>query len=163
MIYQNNIDCLPIIRRVGCFVRSCGLIAEKRYSENNPDSFEELTADQINRMWSWGKDTEIINENNCLQDSAKMATFALKQLGDMNGYFAEIATKYPDGKCYTYPWAEKKGYVPDFFIQKIVQNGPGVYHFRMVDKDDNLLVDPHDPPIHVVKPVYTICYKYLEK
>ena len=163
MIYQNDDNCITDVRKIGCFVRSCGIIAECKYNELYTASNEEdrlLTAQDINKMWRYGKELGIIDEDNRLINSAKMATFALRLLGDNDGRFIEIATK-KNGEMDLYGWARKKGYVPDSFIQKILQNGPSKTHFRVVDKNDNLQLDPHNPPIKMVEPVYTICYKYV--
>lgn len=158
-IKQNDEGLLPEIQSIGCFVRSCGLAAEYKLGKS-------LCKEQINELWKWGKATGKINADNNVVESAPIMTRALRMLGDDEHYFAEIGVGQVNNGVYAvklYPWAEKKGLVPDTFIQKIKQGGPNKYHYRLIDGSFNLIEDPHRPAIGSLGMVYTICYKLCRR
>ena len=155
LIFQNDGRLSEVIQKVGCFIRSCGACAELHEDK-------ELTAEQINSLLHYGRAKKIIDNKNNLLESAPLMTKALRLLGNQKGYFAEVGIKR-GGKISLYPWAEKRGISPDTFIQKIRQNGPNKYHFRVVNRKEELVFDPHNPEIKCQGVEYTICYKYMEK
>ena len=152
-IKQNDSRCIPAMQKIGCFVRSCGLIAELRTGR-------DLTAEQINALWAWGKEARRIDENDNVKDSASIATRALRMLGD-GGRFVEVGT-FKDGVATYYPSVRGTGFArADALIQKIRQGGQSVTHFRVVDARGNLIEDPHEPPIQPRGIFYTILYAYI--
>jgi hypothetical protein len=151
-IKQNDPACLPDIQRIGCFFRSCGLIAEYKTGRS-------LSAYAINETWQWAKSTRRVDENNCVKDSASIATRFLRILGDA-GRFVEVGT-FSNGETRYYPAVSLANCRTDAVIQKIKQNGPSVTHFRVVDKSGKLIEDPHDPPIRVLGVYYSILYAYV--
>lgn len=154
IVKQNDKDCLPIVQRIGCFVRSCGAMAEMKTEK-------ELTAKQINELWNWGKKSGHINLDDIVKHSAPIATQALKMLGG-SGRFIEIAT-FKDGKMNYYgSVTEEFKRLPKFYIQKIKTNGHEGTHFRNVDFNGNLIFDPHYPDIKPEGIFYSIVYVYKE-
>ena len=151
-IKQNDAECLPDIQRIGCFFRSCGLIAEYKTGK-------ALTAPQINATWTWAKKTKRIDENNCVKDSASIATRFLRELGD-NGKFYEVGL-FKDGSTTFYPSVKGTEFARiDSLIQKVETSGPEGTHFRVVDKLGKLIEDPHEPEINYKKIMYSILYCY---
>lgn len=152
-IKQNDSRCIPVMQHIGCFARSCGLLAELRTRRN-------LTAEQINALWAWGKETGNIDGNDNVRDSASLATHALRMLGD-GGRFVEVGT-FKDGVTTYYPSVRGTDFArADALIQKIRQGGRSVTHFRVVDARGNLIEDPHEPPIQPRGIFYTILYAYI--
>ena len=151
-IKQNNPECKTVIQKVGCFFRSCGLIAEYQTGKY-------LSVKQINDTWEWAKGTGRIDEENCIKDSASIATRFLRALGD-GGCFCEVGT-FRGGVTYWYPSIPKDDRRADALIQKIRQGGPSVTHFRVVNKNGGLIEDPHDPPLKVLDIYYSILYEYI--
>lgn len=154
MIKQNDDRCMPIIRRIGCFVRSCGAIAELKTGK-------ELSAYQINILWVWAKKHGYVNDHDDVVQSAPIATEALRMLGD-TGRFVEIATKYPEKAPQYYGWVDtemKNG--EKYFIQKIRTHGKLKTHFRVVNEKGKLVFDPFEPAVHVVGEFHTVVYLYL--
>lgn len=155
MIKQNHPQCMPIIRRVGCFVRSCGALAELKTGRR-------LKPKEINKLWIFGKSSNLIDRNNDVKESAPLATEALRVLGD-NGRFIEIAT-FKDGVMNYYSWVtpqmkEKK----KWFIQKIKTNGQIGTHFRVVNHEGELIFDPYEPECTVQGVFHSVVYIYLEE
>lgn len=152
-IKQNNPACLPEIREIGCFVRSCGIIAEFKTNKN-------LTPEQINALWLWAKKTGCVNKYNNVVKSAPIATQALRMLGDSKGRFIEVGTF--DKTLHYYASIKKEDRHVDALIQKIVTNGSQGTHFRVVDKYGNLMEDPYSPEIVPKGVMYSILYIYKE-
>lgn len=155
MIKQNHPQCMPIVRRIGCFVRCCGALAELKTGKR-------LTANQINKLWVWGKLEGVIDRNDNVRESAPIATEALRVLGD-SGRFVEVAT-FKDGSMNWYRWVtpamrEKK----KWFVQKIKTNGKIGTHFRVVDNAGRLVFDPYEPECTVQGVFHTVVYIYLEE
>lgn len=155
MIKQNHPQCMPIIRSVGCFVRSCWALAELKTGRR-------LKANEINKLWIFGKSSNLIDHNNNVKESAPLATEALRVLGD-SGSFVEIAT-FIEGKMNYYSWVtpamkERK----KWFIQKIKTNGKIGTHFRVVNKEGKLIFDPYEPECTVQSIFYSVVYIYLEE
>lgn len=151
-IKQNDPTCLPDIQRIGCFFRSCGLIAEYKTGRS-------LSAYAINETWQWAKSTRRVDDQGCVKDSASIATRFLRILGD-TGRFVEVGT-FSTGETRYYPAVSSIYRRIDAIIQKIKQGGPSVTHFRVVDKTGKLIEDPHNPPIHVLGVYYSILYAYV--
>lgn len=155
MIKQNDPKCLPIVQKIGCFVRACGYMAEWVTGE-------ELTAKQINELWNWAKKSGHINLENIVKHSAPIATHALRMLGNDKGQFIEVAT-FTRGKMNYYgSVGEGLKKLPKFYIQKIATNGEEGTHFRNIDNEGKLLFDPHDPEIISQGVFYSIVYVYRE-
>lgn len=155
MIKQNDKRCLPIVRKIGCFVRSSGAMAE--FVTGN-----ELTAEQINELWTWAKKSGHINSENLVKHSAPIATHALRMLGNDKGQFIEIAT-FTRGKMNYYgSIGEPLKALPKYYIQKIKTNGEVGTHFRNIDNEGNLLFDPYTPEVKVQGVFYSIVYAYRE-
>ena len=155
MVKQNDPKCLPIVRKIGCFVRSCGAMAEFVTGE-------ELTADQINDLWNWAKKSGNVDYKNEVKHSAPIATHALRMLGNERGVFVEIAT-FTRGKMnYCASVGEGLKKCPKYYIQKIATNGPEGTHFRNIDNEGKLLFDPNDPEINCQGIFYSIVYAYRE-
>lgn len=155
MVKQNHPQCMPIIRRVGCFVRSCGALAELKTGRR-------LKPKEINKLWIFGKSSKLIDRNDNVIESAPLATEALRVLGD-NGRFIEIAT-FKNGVMNYYSWVtpqmkEKK----KWFIQKIKTNGQIGTHFRVVNHEGKLIFDPYEPECTVQSIFYSVVYIYLEE
>ncbi len=149
-IKQNNCGLYTNIQKVGCFFRSALLLAELKTNK----SFD---IQQVNKLWRRCCAFGFIDKNLNVVNSARIATLALRELDD-NGFFTEIAT-FQDG-CFK--WYQGVEHRAEWFIQKIEQNGPSKYHFRVIDKFGELIEDPHQPPINVQKICYSIVYKYDE-
>lgn len=153
-VKQNDTKCLPIIREVGCFFRSCGLIAEYK-------TFKSLNAYQINKTWEWAKETGRIDEENNIRDSASIATRFLRELGD-KGSFVEVGT-FKEGILTIYPaYKGTDMQCFDALIQKVKTDGPIGTHFRPVDKMGVCIEDPHEPRIRATAIYYSILYKYVK-
>lgn len=155
MIKQNDPECLPIVQKIGCFVRACGYMAEWVTGK-------ELTAKQINALWNWAKKSGNVDYKNCVKHSAPIATRALRMLGNDKGQFIEVAT-FTRGKMNYYgSVGEGLKKLPKFYIQKIATNGAEGTHFRNIDNEGNLLFDPHAPEIISQGVFYSIVYVYKE-
>lgn len=155
MIKQNDLRCLPVIRDIGCFLTCCGYIAEKR-----PETRKRLKATDLNETWKWAKETKRIDDEDNIKDSASIATRFLRLLGDSKGRFIEVGL-FKDGITQYYPAYKGTPLARiDALIQKIEQNGPSKYHFRVVNKKGCLIEDPHEPEIGVQKVCYSILYAY---
>lgn len=152
MIKQTDKECLPVIQRIGCFVRACGHMAELVTGK-------ELTAKQINELWTWAKESGHINHEDSVKHSAPIATKALQML-DGEGQFFEIATFNKGKMNYYASVSEHLKFFPKFYIQKIKTNGPVGTHFVNVSFDGKLLFDPHEPEIKNQGVFYTIVYAY---
>lgn len=154
-IKQNDSRLKEPIPDIGCFFRSCGLIAEMKVKK-------ALTDEQINELWDWAKGTGRINENDDVRDSASIATRALRVLGD-KGRFIEVGL-FKDGITQFYPAYKNTDYARiDALIQKIKSNGRIGTHFRVVGKSGTVLEDPHEPPIKEYGIFYSILYCYCEE
>lgn len=152
MIKQNDKECLPVVQRIGCLVRTSGAMAEFVTGK-------ELTASQINDLWTWGKKSGHINVEDNVKHSAPIATKALQMLGG-EGQFIEIAT-FNKGKMNYYgSVTEEMKKLPKYYIQKIKTNGPVGTHFINVSFDGILLFDPHEPAINSQGVFYTIVFAY---
>lgn len=153
MVKQNDPDCLPIVQKIGCFVRACGFMAERVTGK-------ELTASQINDLWNWSKKSGHINSSNCVKHSAPIATHALRMLGN-EGQFVEIGT-FTKGKMSFYgAITEQMKMHPRFYIQKIKTQYTEGTHFRNIDGAGNLLFDPNEPEIKELGIYYSIVYAYI--
>lgn len=152
-IKQNDVGCIDIMRKSGCFVRSCGLVAEYQTGE-------KLSVAQVNDLWLYGKTRHYINNQDNVVESAPIINYALKLLGS-KGRFYEVGT-FSKGKTSWYPSVPVEMRRSDAVIQKIKQGGPQKYHFRVVDKKGNLIEDPHEPPLKVLGVEYSILYCYEE-
>lgn len=151
-VKQNDPLCLKRIQEVGCFFRSCGLLAEYKTGKS-------LTAPQINATWDWAKATKRIDENDCMKDSASVATRFLRILGD-NGRFIEVGL-FKDGEMQYYPAFKGSSLArADALIQKVKTNGPEGTHFKVVDKLGKTIEDPHEPAIKGTGVLYSILYAY---
>lgn len=155
-IKQNDSRLLEPIQKIGCFFRSCGIIAENKTGK-------ELSAEKINAVWKWAKDVEYIDKNDNVRFSAPIATRFLRELGDEKGRFIEVGT-FRGGKTTFYVSIRKCN--PelmriDALIQKIIQGGPSRTHFRVVNKNGALIEDPHAPPINPLSIEYSILYAYI--
>ena len=156
MIKQNHPECLPIVRKIGCFVRSCGAIAEIK-------EMKKLSVEQINELWTWAKRSGHVNHEDNVKHSAPIATRALRMLGNEKGKFVEIAT-FTKGKMSYYAsvpdlWKT----LPKSYIQKIGTNGTIGTHFRVIDNEGKLLFDPYEPEVKVQSIFYSIVYAYVEE
>lgn len=151
-IKQNDIRCKHPIPEIGCFFRSCGLIAEYHTKK-------ELTADMINQTWDWAKESKRIDSSDNIKDSASIATRFLRLLGD-NGRFIEVGL-FRDGKTQYYPAFVSTPLARcDALIQKVATDGKYGTHFRMVDAKGVVMEDPHEPPIKAKSIYYSILYAY---
>lgn len=151
MIKQNDKRLLSKIQKIGCYYRCCAAIAEMKTGK-------ELTAVQLNDGWCWAKKNNHINLTDDLLD--RHAEFVINYfLGilDNPGKVVEIGI-FESGK---FIWYGEDGN-GDFFIQKIVQNGPSKTHFRIVDKYGVCLWDPVEPAIKVKGVIYSRIFKYKE-
>jgi hypothetical protein len=162
LVFQNNPNNLPIIQTSGCFARCAQGIAELF-------SGKYLSSDQINEVWAWGRTKElivnskkklVIDENNNINSSAAIANRVL-QIVEAPGRILEVGTKQA-GVINWYGWAKGNPLYQraDAFIQKIAQSGPQKIHFRLVNKDESLRWDPHNPQILCKGVIYTIVYCY---
>lgn len=155
MIKQNDPKCLPVIQKIGCFVRACGAMAELK-------EMKKLTAEQINELWLWGKKSGHINHEDNVKHSAQLATHALRMLGNDTGQFIEIAT-FNNGRMNYYgSISEQLKFMPKSYIQKIKTGGQVGTHFRNIDFAGNLLFDPYFPDVAPTGILYTIVYAYKE-
>lgn len=153
-IKQNDERLLEDIQKIGCFFRSCGIIAENHTNKN-------LTVEQINNGWKYAKEKGLIDKKNNVVTSAPIINYFLKELGD-KGRFIEIGI-FQNGKTFFYSSIRDTVYCHiDALIQKIKQNGKSKTHFRVVDKMGELIEDPHLPPIKVQGIYYSILYAYIK-
>lgn len=151
-VKQNDGRCMIQIRDIGCFFRSALNIVERKFNV----AFEPR---DLNILWHSAKVKKIIDDDDCLLDSAKLMNLAISMyLPERSGAFAEIGLKR-FGSFTPYKWAER--YSPEFFIRKIKQGGPSGVHFVVVDNNDKRIWEPHDPEIKDLGEVYTICYRYF--
>lgn len=154
MIKQNDSRLLPVIRKIGCFVRSCGAIAELKAGR-------ELSAEQINELWEWAKKSGNVDRNDNVKHSAPIITHAYRMLG-FKGTFFEVAT-FKNGRINYYgSVGEGLRNAEKWYIQKIKTNGPEGTHFRNVDYEGKLLFDPYEPEVNSQGVFYSIVYAYKE-
>ena len=154
MIKQNDCRLLPEIRTVGCFVRSCGAVAELKAGKT-------LSYRQINELWNWAKKSGCLNKNNDVKHSAPIITKAYEMLG-FKGRFFEIAT-FKNGKMGYYgSVGDGLKSVPKFYIQKIATDGTIGTHFRVVDWEGVVVFDPYEPAPEAKKILYSIVYAFQE-
>lgn len=150
MIKQNHVKCYPVIQRVGCFCRSCGGVAEFITGQ-------ELSAEQINQLWDWGKHNGFIDLKDEIKASAPIINRALQVLGG-TGKVYEIGTFR--GKMNYYKGvSETMKKRPKYYIQKI-QTANKNAHFRIVNYDGKVIFDPYDPAPKAIKIEYSIIYAY---
>jgi hypothetical protein len=149
-IKQNDKRLYNDIQKVGCFFRSALLLAEIKTGK-------ELDFHTINKLWRRCLGFGFIDKNLNVVNSARISTLALRELGD-DGYFSEVAT-FVNGHLGWYNGVEHRA---EYFIQKIEQNGPSKYHFRVVDNYGDVIEDPHEPAIKCQGVCYSIVYKYDE-
>lgn len=156
---QNDSGMYTIIQKIGCFFRAACHMAEIHESK-------ALTVEQINNLWDKAVTFDYIGTRdgvqNCVKTSAKIATLALRELGNGTGYFSEVGL-FKDGRSVYYPSVLGERRRTDYLIQKIKQSGPSITHFRNVNKDGSLLWEPHEPPLKVLDIYYSILYIYEEK
>lgn len=155
MVKQNDPKCLPIIRKIGCFVRSCGAIAELK-------EMKQLTAEQINELWAWAKRSGNVDHNDDVKHSAPIATHALRMLGNETGRFIEVATFTRGRMNYYGSVTDELKQLPKSYIQKIKTNGTIGTHFRVINCAGDLLFDPYTPEVKVQDIFYSIVYAYKE-
>ena len=153
-IKQNDKRLYKVINKVGCFFRSCLLVAE--YKEN-----KELTSEQINNLWKYSKEHGYINDKDDVVKSTPIINQTLKELGNTKGHYYECAT-FKDGVIFWYPAISKDLRRIDSYIQK-VQTANINTHFRVVNKYGDLIEDPYTPECRIKKIYYSICYGYVEE
>lgn len=154
MIKQNDKRLLPDIQSIGCFVRSCGAIAELK-------SGNELSARQINNLWAWAKKSGNVDYKNDVKHSAPIISKAYEMLGG-KGRFFEVAT-FRNGKMgYYASVGEGLRKAEKWYIQKIKTNGKVGTHFRVIDYKGDLLFDPYEPEVIVQGIFYSIVYAFQE-
>lgn len=155
-IKQNTSGLIIEIQKIGCFFRSALHMAELKTGKS-------LSIAKINELWVTCKQLGYIGERNgepnCVLDSAKIATLALRRLGDEKGRFVEVGTFTQ--KTNFYPSINPNYRYVDYLIQKIHQAGPSKTHFRNVYHDGTLEWDPHKPEITPTSIDYSILYIYL--
>lgn len=153
-IKQNASGLYLPIQKIGCFFRSCGLVAEYITGRN-------LTIKQLNDGWNACKQFRYIDSRNNVQNSEGIINYFLKELDD-KGNVTEVAT-FEKGYMRWYNWVREgsryRNTLP-FMIQKIFQRGPSATHFRVVNKRGELVEDPHAPAIEPTAIVYSIAYHY---
>lgn len=147
-IKQNHPDLNPLIRSIGCFFRSACLLAEI-------ETGKSLTTDNLNNLWTAAKAVGYIDENDDVRNSAAIANMALQVL-KAPGRFIEVAVRI-HGRVNWYAGVDMQA---DYFIKKIMQNGPSKTHFIVVDAAGQLIEDPHEPAIKEQGEYYTIYYRY---
>lgn len=148
LLKQTDKRLLPIIQAVGCFFRSAQAIAEQ-------ESGKTLSPEQINEMWNWAKKSAYIDERNFMRASAPISNRTMKVLC-CNKKVYEVATQ-SNGKIEFYksiPPSMRRG---DYYIQKIKTKYKAGTHFRVVDKDGNIIYDP-DPNVECLGVFYSIVY-----
>lgn len=154
MIKQNDKRLLPEIQKIGCFVRSCGAIAELK-------SGKELSYRQINELWEQAKKSGNVDYKNEVKHSAPIITNACKMLG-FKGCFFEIAT-FKNGKMgYYASVGDAMRKAEKWYIQKIKTNGAEGTHFRVIDYKGDLLFDPYEPDVTPAGIFYSIVYAFKE-
>ena len=149
-VKQNASGLYLDIQKIGCFFRSALLLAEMKTGRS-------LDVPTINKLWRRACQFKFIDKNLNVVNSARIATLALRELGD-DGFITEVAT-FVNGHIGWYRGVEHRA---EYFIQKIEQNGPSKYHFRVVDNYGDLIEDPHEPAIKSQGVLYSIIYKYDE-
>lgn len=154
MIKQNDKRCLPDIQRIGCFVRSCGAIAELKAGK-------ELVAEQINLLWLWAKRTGCVDSHNLVKRSAPIISKTYEMLG-CKGQFYEVGTFQKGKTTYYASVGESLRKAEKWYIQKIGTKGDIGTHFRVVKADGEVLFDPYEPAIKPEKIFYTIIYAFKE-
>ena len=153
-IKQNDLNCLPVVRKIGCFLRSCGLVAEYKTGE-------KLSANDINNLWHFAKEHKYIDDKDDVKQSAPIITRALRILGQDKGRFIEVGT-FSDGVIFWYPSIPSELRQADALIQKVETENKNS-HFRVVDVKGCLIEDPYIPTPKVKKIKYSILYKYVEE
>lgn len=155
MIKQNDPGCYPIVQKIGCFVRSCGAVAEIK-------ELRQFTAEQINELWLWAKKSGNVDRNDDVKHSAPIMNHALRMLGNDTGKFIEIAT-FKNGRMNYYASVpDELKILPKAYIQKIKTDGEIGTHFRVINCLGELLFDPYEPEVKVVDIFYSIVYAYKE-
>lgn len=162
---QNAIGNYIEIQQIGCFFRCACNLAEREAKRMGKYVYK-LTTDQLNKIWDRAITNGYIGDikrkdgtidRNCVKNSAQIATIALQEL-NCRGKFREVGTKTTDDFCW-YGGADK---TVTGQILKMKQNGPSKTHYVVVDPDDILLWDPHEPAIRNQGNIYTILYRYEE-
>lgn len=164
-IKQNASGNYIDIQKIGCFFRCACNLAEREAKAKGKNVYK-LTTDQLNRLWDRSLTLGYIGDikrkdgtvdKNCVKNSAGIATIALQEL-KTRGRFREVATKIDGDMCW-YGGAYK---LITHQILKMKQNGPSKTHYIVVDSEDNLEWDPHEPAINNQGTIYVICYRYEE-
>jgi hypothetical protein len=144
---------MSIVKKIGCFLRSCGGIAEFV-------SGKELEVNQINDLWNYAKSKGYINNRNEIVKSAPIANRALKIL-HAKGYFVEIGTKRNGIIKYYESITDDLKERPKYFIQKIRVKSEYGTHFRIVNCNEKVIFDPFTPDLQEEGIYYTIVYAYV--
>jgi hypothetical protein len=145
---------LHVINVIGCFVRSCGAVAELK-------SGKELSAEQIDHLWIFGKNHGYIDEHDNVKESAPIINEAARIL-ELKGRFFEVATFKNGILEYYKSVSDELRRAPKSYIQKVATNGEVGTHYWVVNYAGKILFDPYEPPVNPRKVLYTIVYAYKE-
>lgn len=154
MYYQNENGFLPEIQEIGCFFISCINCVEKATGV-------KLTKSEVNTLWNDCKERGYINKNNDIVSSQNIMNYLLTMKGS-HLRFTEVATKRYGVlewyKSIPNTWKEKPYQL--YYIQK-VRTEKGNTHFILVDKKEDVILDPFKTGVKVTDIFYTIVY-YLQ-
>ncbi|EMB22885.1 hypothetical protein [Treponema denticola] len=154
ILKQNSKGMYKDIREVGCFFVSCLTIAQMKEGKT-------LTVEQYNSLWDEAHKAGYMYERRVLV-SDKIINLAFKSLGSSKKAF-EVGTDQAD----FYDWVKSH---PDYkkvdaCIEKIEQEEGAAYpyHFRVVNKEGELLFDPYSPQVKKGGSERIIWYRIIDK
>lgn len=159
MIKQNTSGLYLQIQKIGCFFISACNMAQLE-AKNRGAYKKELSIPELNRIWDQALVFQFIDSADyTMKNSAGVANLAAETL-NLPVKFREVATERNGVPLWYSGIGEKRA---DYRIKKIFQGGPSKTHFILVDRDGNLIEDPHEPPIKSLGVAYTIFYRVDEK
>lgn len=152
MFYQQNKNLLNPIQEYGCFFLSCVNLAECINKK-------KLSYKEVNDLWDFHKKLEDINYNDDIVNSANIIKNCLFITDEEYNYKVyEIAIKMKgDIKYYKIPSEWKNKEDEYYYIQKVV-TAKGNTHFRVVNKNDDVIIDSYYPIPKIKRVLYTIVY-----
>ena len=157
MFYQQNGNLLKPIQDYGCFFLSCVNMAEFINGK-------KLNYKEVNYLWDFHKKIEDINYNDDIVNSANIIQNCLFITDENYNYKVyEIALKMKgDIKYYKIPkeWQNRENEY--YYIQKIITE-KGNTHFRVVNKNDDVIIDSYSPIPKIKRVLYTLVYFVQKK
>lgn len=153
ILKQNSKGMNKDIREVGCFFASCLTIAQMKEGKT-------LTVEQYNSLWEAAHKAGYMYDRRVIV-SDKIINLAFKELGS-----SKRAVEVGTDKAGFYGWVKAQ---PDYMrvdacIEKIEQEEGSIYpyHFRVVNKEGELLFDPYSPQVKRKASEHIIWYRIVD-